>query len=176
LKVFDHFQKSEKTDVLLYDEEKLYAYELITAIVTKADKEKLNTIYKLIIASELEKTPEVIIHTGLFDNIDKLYGKKPGEEGTESEGEEGATDLGADLGGDLGAELGGPGITDTGGAETETPETSVGGETVPESKEKDLNLILETNNFFQEDLEINLSKAKNPISQISKKLGELLNE
>jgi hypothetical protein len=128
------------------------------------------------VASELEKTPEVIIHTGLFDNIDKLYGKKPGEEGTESEGEEGATDLGADLGGDLGAELGGPGITDTGGAETETPETPVGGETVPESKEKDLNLILETNNFFQEDLEINLSKAKNPISQISKKLGELLNE
>ena len=124
----------------------------------------------------MEKTSEVIIHTGLFDNIDKLYGKKPGEESAESEGDEEPTDLGADLGGDLGAELGGVGVTDTGGAETELPETPVGGETVPESKEKDLNLILETNNFFQEDLEINLSKAKNPISQISKKLGELLNE
>jgi len=127
------------------------------------------------VASELEKTPEVIIHTGLFDNIDKLYGKKPGEEATEG-GEEGGAgeDLGADLGGDLGAELGGAGITDI-GAETETPETPET-ETVPESKEKDLNLILENDNFLGEDLEIDLSKAKSSLSEMSKKLSELLDE
>jgi hypothetical protein len=45
---------------------------------------KLNLIYnnnvlKRAVGEELKKTAEVITHTGIFDNLDKLYGKKEGE-------------------------------------------------------------------------------------------------
>jgi len=99
------------------------------------------------VASELEKTPEVISNTGLFSNIDKLYGNKQTSADAEAEGEvsepsdTGFGDLGADLGGgdlgggDLGADLGGEDMGGETGGEDITPESFV--------KNKDLNLIIE---------------------------------
>ena len=53
---------------------------------------KLNLTYnnselRRAVAGELEKTPEVISKTGIFANLDKLYGNKPGEGGDAEGGE-----------------------------------------------------------------------------------------
>jgi hypothetical protein len=119
------------------------------------------------VGAELTKTPEVIIHTGIFDNIDKLYGKKPDEPaGTAPEG--GAEGGEPPMGGDLGAppmggeELGGP--------------PPPGGELAPESiVDRDMNLILENDMLSGID-EIDLSKGRKSLLEIENKLDELLNK
>ena len=125
------------------------------------------------VGAELQKTPEVIIHTGIFDNIDRLYGKKPGEVATPpAEG----GDMGAPPSGgmsSLGGMGGGP--EDMGGAEVpEAPEPPAGGEVTPESRMNDLNLILEDDLISGRD-EIDLSKGRTSINEIETKLNELLN-
>ena len=45
------------------------------------------------VSGELEKTQEVILHTGIFDNLDKLYGQKDTQP-EEGAGEEGGDDFG----------------------------------------------------------------------------------
>jgi hypothetical protein len=126
------------------------------------------------VGAELQKTPEVIIHTGIFDNIDRLYGKKPGESSTPpAEG----GDMGALPSGGMGS-LGGLG----GGSEDmgappeapESPEPPSGGEVTPESRMNDLNLILEDDLISGRD-EIDLSKGRTSINEIETKLNELLN-
>ena len=129
------------------------------------------------VGAELQKTPEVIIHTGLFDNIDKLYGKKPGEVATPP-AEGGDMGVGAppsDLGGggappsDLG-DLGG-----LGGEPEGAPEAPpAGGEVTPESKLDNLNLILEDDMITGID-QLDLSKGRKSILEIEDKLDELLN-
>ena len=133
------------------------------------------------VGAELEKTPETITKTGIFANIDKLYGNKPGEggapEGEVTEpsdtgfgggdfggGDLGGGDLGGDLGGgDLGSDLG-----DTGG--------DTGGEVTPEStSEKDLNMILE-NDMVNGISEIDLSKGRVSLGKIEAELKTLLDE
>jgi len=54
-------------------------------------------------ANELSKTTEIIIHTGIFDNIDKIFGKRVDQEGQPST----AGSEGGEVGGGLGGELGG---------------------------------------------------------------------
>jgi len=126
------------------------------------------------VGAELQKTPEVIIHTGIFDNIDRLYGKKPGETATPpAEG----GDMGAPPSGGMGS-LGGLG----GGGEDlgappeapEAPEAPAGGEVTPESRMNDLNLILEDDLISGRD-EIDLSRGRTSINEIENKLNELLN-
>jgi len=126
------------------------------------------------VGAELQKTPEVIIHTGIFDNIDRLYGKKPGETATPpAEGGE----AGAPPSGGMGS-LGGLG----GGGEDlgappeapEAPEAPAGGEITPESRMNDLNLILEDDLISGRD-EIDLSRGRTSINEIENKLNELLN-
>jgi hypothetical protein len=126
------------------------------------------------VGAELQKTPEVIIHTGIFDNIDRLYGKKPGETATPPAegGEAGAPPSGgmSSLGGlggggeDLGAPPEAP----------EAPEAPAGGEITPESRMNDLNLILEDDLISGRD-EIDLSRGRTSINEIENKLNELLN-
>jgi hypothetical protein len=120
------------------------------------------------VAKELEETPNVITKTGLFDNIDKLYGNgKPKEGGETGAGEE-TTPGGGEITSppDLG-ELGG-------GAELpETPAPEAGGEVTPESRDRDENLILEED-MIQGRIELNFNKAKKSINEIDKKLNELL--
>ena len=125
------------------------------------------------VAAELTKTAEVIIKTGIFDNVDKLYGKKPDEPaGTPAEGGAppdmgGAPDMG-DIGGGAppppgGEELGGP---PAGGAPELAPESRI---------DKDMNLILEEDMISGVD-ELDLSKGRKSLIEIENKLDELLNK
>ena len=130
------------------------------------------------VGAELEKTAEVITKTGIFANIDKLYGNKPVDNGA-PEGETtepadtgfggGGTDFG---GGDLGGgDLGGSG--DLGGGDTGG---DTGGEVTPEStKEKDLNLILE-DDMINGKTELDLSKGRKSLSEIEDELRTLLDD
>ena len=120
------------------------------------------------VGAELTKTPEVIINTGIFDNIDKLYGKKPSEpagtpapEGGEPP-EGGLSDLGGPPPPSGGEELGGP--------------PPPGGELAPESiLDRDMNLILE-GDMTNGTEEIDLSKGRKSLLEIENKLDELLNK
>jgi len=126
------------------------------------------------VGAELQKTAEVIIHTGLFDNIDKLYGKKPGEAAGEAPPTGGEP---SDMGGGP-PDIGGGGPPDIGGPEgMEMPSAPTGGpELAPESKlEKDMNLILEDNMITGVD-EIDLSKGRKSLLEIENKLDDLLNK
>jgi hypothetical protein len=121
------------------------------------------------VAAELVKTPEVIVKTGVFDNVDKLYGKKPGEPaGAPAEGGETPTDMGEtppDMGG------GPPDMGDLGGAPP-----AGGAELAPESKiDRDMNLILEEDLINGTD-ELDLSKGRKSLIEIENKLDELLNK
>jgi hypothetical protein len=116
------------------------------------------------VAAELAKTAEVITKTGLFDNIDNLYGKKDGEPAGE-----------APAGG---AEAGGaPPAPEGGGAETGgAPPAPEGGGLTPERLvRKDLDLLLEENLFNGKDF-MDLSKGRLSLDQIDQKLKDLINK
>tara|TARA_R110002153_G_scaffold98128_2_gene233106 strand:- start:63 stop:1484 length:1422 start_codon:yes stop_codon:yes gene_type:complete len=125
------------------------------------------------VAGELEKTQEVITSTGIFDNLDKLYGDKNTDsaEGGDTEGGDdlgGGDDFGGGSdfgGGDLGGDLGEPAgeIGDTGDV---TPENLV--------RNKDLDLVLEDSTLFGNDETIDLSKARQPLGEMEEKLNQLL--
>lgn len=107
------------------------------------------------VSAELTKTPEVITKTGLFDNIDKLYGKKetePAGEAASPSGDGGMPDMG-------------------GGA----PPSDPSGGVTPESFNKnDLNMLLEDHLFGGDDY-MDLAKGRQSLSEIEQKLKDLLN-
>jgi len=120
------------------------------------------------VGEELKKTAEVITHTGLFDNLDKLYGKKEGEPaGVPSEGgappEEGGMSMPPEPGGELPA--------------PPAPGPEPGGEAgvTPESIERDMNILLETNMIDGDDM-IDLSKGKKSLGEMEQKLNSLLKD
>jgi len=112
------------------------------------------------VGEELNKTPEVIEKTGIFSNIDKLYGKK--EEKVETE-ETTETDTGGDLGG---------GMDDM--MTTGDDSGDLGGEPPLETSsidESDLPLILEkkdNNNFVLNKGTLNLSGLADKIDDLIK--------
>ena len=118
------------------------------------------------VSAELGKTAEVITKTGLFDNIDKLYGKKESEPAGEPAGDAGGDAGGA---GDIG------GMSDMGGgSEPPPPEAPPGGEVTPEGFNKnDLNMLLEDHLFGGSDY-MDLSKGRNSLTEINDKLKDLL--
>jgi hypothetical protein len=116
------------------------------------------------VGEELKKTAEVITHTGLFDNLDKLYGKKEGEPaGTPTEGgappEEGGLPSPA------------------GESPLPPPGPEPGGEAgvTPESVIRDMNILLE-NDLIDDDEMIDLSKARKSLNEIENKLNSLLKD
>jgi len=122
------------------------------------------------VGEELKATPTVITKTGLFDNIDKLYGSATG--GT-------ATAAAANAAGEVTAPP--PG----GGFETAPPPLEpapaeeappAGGEPelAPESKKKDMNILIE-NNLIEGSRMIDLGQAQDSLGEISKELDKLLN-
>ena len=116
------------------------------------------------VSAELAKTAEVITKTGLFDNIDNLYGKKEGEPAGEVPAE------GGEEGGG-GPEMGGP---EMGGPEMGGPEP--GGPPIPERLVRnDLNLIVETN-LFEADKSLDLSRGRNYLVEINNKLKDLIDK
>jgi hypothetical protein len=128
------------------------------------------------VGEELKATATVITKTGLFDNIDKLYGSTTGA--TTSAGAE-TTPGGTE-------ELSSPPSFGGGGAETELPdfggETPPSGESpptgepelAPESKKKDMNILIE-NNLIEGAQIINLGQAQQSLGEMSKELDKLLN-
>jgi hypothetical protein len=117
------------------------------------------------VASELTKTPEVIVKTGIFDNIDKLYGKPPGEQAPPTE-----TPEGGESGGGLGDVLG--------GGETTTPSSPppVGGEVTPESIKKMSNLIMESYKEFDNEEFNNLLKSREGFKSMNDEIEKLLGD
>ena len=127
------------------------------------------------VGEELKATPTVITKTGIFDNIDKLYGNASGATTTTTTttsetGEEPFTGGG-------GFEM--PSAEPAGGGAPElgTPETATGGEeaaVTPESKEKNMNLLIE-NNLFESPKYLDLGQGQESLGEIEKELDNLLN-
>jgi hypothetical protein len=108
------------------------------------------------VGAELTNTATIITKTGLFDNIDKLYG-----------------------GGTTGDTAGGGAAPPPPPAGGETPPAGgdMGGEAgvTPESFNRDnLKILLESESLTDEDSFIDLSKAKNSLGEIENQLNKLL--
>jgi hypothetical protein len=130
------------------------------------------------VGEELKATATVITKTGLFDNIDKLYGSATGSTpaagaattpgGTEELGAPPSFGGGAEPAPDLGAE-----VPPAGGGEVPPPPTGEP-ELAPESKKKDMNILIESN-LIEGAQMINLGQAQQSLGEISKELDKLLN-
>jgi hypothetical protein len=125
------------------------------------------------VGEELKATPTVITKTGLFDNIDKLYGSTTGA--TPAAGAEttpgGTEELGATPSFSSPSE---PALPEAPPAGGEAPPSEGGVETVPESKLKDMNILVE-NNLIEGSRMIDLGQAQESLGEISKELDKLLN-
>jgi hypothetical protein len=129
------------------------------------------------VGEELKATPTVITKTGLFDNIDKLYGSATGATpaagaattpgGTEELSSPPSFGGGAEPAPDLGAEV------PPAGGEVPPPPTGEP-ELAPESKKKDMNILIE-NNLIEGAQMINLGQAQQSLGEMSKELDKLLN-
>jgi hypothetical protein len=120
------------------------------------------------VAAELTNTPTIIVHTGIFDNVDKLYGQQTGTTAAA-----GATPPPPPEGGG--------GMGDMGGGEIPPPPPGPepGGEAgvTPESKRRDnMNILLESNDLINEDDFIDLSRARNSLGDIGDELDRILND
>jgi len=126
------------------------------------------------VAKELENTPNVISKTGIFDNIDKLYGSPSGataNDGGESAGVE-------DVGGapPMGGLSSSPSESPMGGGES-TPPPGGEAEVTPESiKRENLNILLENDDMMSENSFIDLSRGRDNLGDISVELDKLLNK
>jgi hypothetical protein len=124
------------------------------------------------VGEELKATPTVITKSGIFDNIDKLYGNNSG--GTANA----AATTGGDEGGSTGMEAFSAPPPSEGGEPPLPPEGEspppAGGEVTPESKVANMNILLE-NNFGENSRFLNLSQGQDSLGEISKELDKLLN-
>jgi hypothetical protein len=124
------------------------------------------------VGAELTNTATIITHTGLFDNIDKLYGTKSGgtQNATTTPPPAPGGDMGGGMGADMGADMGGP---------PAPPGPEPGGEAgvTPESinKKDNLKILLENDSLTEDDSYIDLSKARNSLGDIETQLDKLLN-
>jgi hypothetical protein len=119
------------------------------------------------VGEELKATPTVITKTGIFDNIDKLYGNNSGSTAGAA-----ASTAGAEMGGVLPPEGGEPPLPPEGG---EPPLPPAGEETItPESRMENLNILVE-NNLIEGAEILNLGQAQESLGEISKELDKLLN-
>ena len=125
------------------------------------------------IGEELKNTPTVIVKTGIFDTLDKLYGTKDGAGAPAAPpgevSEPAATDFPGGLGGGFDAEFGG-------GGAPETPETPPGEEAAavtPESTNvKDLNILLENDIHGSKFLDLSIGQQN--LGKIAEELDKLL--
>jgi hypothetical protein len=116
------------------------------------------------VGAELTNTATIITHTGIFDNIDNLYGSKSG--GTQNAAA-GATPPPPPGGGDMGMPSPPPG-----------PEPGGDAGVTPESVEKrdNLKILVENYGMVEDDEFIDLSKGKNNLGDIENQLNKLLRD
>jgi hypothetical protein len=124
------------------------------------------------VGAELTNTATIITHTGIFDNIDKLYGNKTTSGATQSI----ATPPPPPGGG------GGGGMPDMGGGESMPPPPGPepGGEAgvTPESFERrnNLKILIENEDLLNEESFIDLSKARNSLGDMEQQLKNILRD
>jgi len=125
------------------------------------------------VGAELTNTATIITHTGIFDNIDKLYGNKT-TSGVTQTAAAGATPP---------PPPGGGGMPDLGGGEPMAPPPpgpEPGGDAgvTPESFERrdNLKILVENEDFLNEESFIDLSKAGNSLGDMENQLNKLLRD
>ena len=123
------------------------------------------------VGEELKATPTVITKTGIFDNIDKLYGNISGGTAPAASAAIPPPAPGGDLGAEVGAappaDLGAPPPAEEAGA---PPEAAV----TPESRMDNLNILVE-NNLIEGTQFLDLGQGQESLGEISKELDNLLN-
>jgi hypothetical protein len=126
------------------------------------------------VAKELENTPNVISKTGIFDNIDKLYGSPSGATANAGGESAGAEDVGGAP--PMGGLSSSPSESPMGGGES-TPPPGGEAEVTPESiKRENLNILLENDDMMSENSFIDLSRGRDNLGDISVELDKLLNK
>ena len=105
------------------------------------------------VGAELTNTATIITHTGLFDNIDKLYGQVSGATAA---------------GGAPPSPPGGEGAPPPSEPPAEPPMAET-------TKRDNLKILLEKSSLTDEDSYIDLSKAKNYLGEMEDELDNLLN-
>jgi len=118
------------------------------------------------VGAELTNTATIITHSGIFDNVDKLYGNKSGS--TANAG---------------GAPPPPPGGDEGGGESMPPPPPPSGPEpggdagVTPESFKRDnLKILLESDSLTDEDSFIDLSKGRNSLGEMEAQLSKLLKD
>ena len=116
------------------------------------------------VGAELTNTATIITHSGIFDNVDKLYGNKSGS--TANSGGAPPPPPGGDEGGGSMPPPPPPG-----------PEPGGDAGVTPESFKRDnLKILLESNSLTDEDSYIDLSKGKNSLGEMETQLSKLLKD
>ena len=124
------------------------------------------------VGEELKNTPAVIQKTGIFDNIDKLYGSATGSTATAGatpSGEVSEPALGA-----LPAETGGALPGEETPAPEAAPEAEAGAATVPESRFDNMNILIDSDMIKGKTI-LDLSHGQQYLGEIEKELDNLLN-
>ena len=119
------------------------------------------------VGAELTNTPTIITHSGIFDNVDKLYGNKSGS----------TANAGAPPPPSGGEEIGGGGESMMPPPPPSGPEPGEEAGVTPESFKRDnLKILLETDSLTEEDSFIDLSKGKNSLGEMEAQLSKLLKD
>ena len=131
------------------------------------------------IAKELELTSEIIKKTGVFSQIDKLYGDVESTE--EAGGEEAGSELPGETSVPPGPPAGGAEMSDMGGGDVD-----MGGDTPPPPpppplqekyrSKKDLPLILENKGILLPNIDDMAKKTTNTINELSKEIDDLVKD
>jgi hypothetical protein len=138
---------------------------------------------EMAVGAELTNTATIITHTGIFDNIDKLYGNKVS--GATAGGAEPSSPPPPSGGGGFGGgggmeDLGAPepgGAPEGGAPEAPAPAPGGGAEVTPESLKRDnLKILVESSSLTEDESYIDLSKGKNSLGDIEAQLGKLLKD
>jgi len=126
-------------------------------------------------AGELEKTAEVIQKTGIFSNVDKLYGV-PKTEGESGEGSEEGGDTGGDMGMDMGMDTGGDTAMDMGTDEIPAEEPAAEPAAESFNIEKGLPFLMENKEYDLRGLKKSITKSNESIEEINKSVESLLED
>jgi hypothetical protein len=116
------------------------------------------------VSLEIQNTGNVITKTGIFDNMDRLYGNSSSSGTTTTP----PPAEGGDMGG-FGADLGGGAPPPP----AEAPPAGGEGAVTPESVKKDMNIILERDNIYGVD-DIDLEKGSRSLGVIEESLRKLI--